>query len=163
MSSPIALLALILEYIGEVIFSSSSSCFFFSSYFITSNAFRIALTHKIIHRHTSPSQQYLNMPPSTTSSAGELRMFVDVLVVLIAMLYALLHVLVISWTAADSPDSAPSRGQSQSGAYHIQRFLATPKRGDPYVAGHRGPKNATALLRELDVILSGVRDGSSRL
>src|SRR5271155_3245060 len=123
MSSPIALLALILEYIGEVIFSSSSSCFFFSSYFITSNAFRIALTHKIIHRHTSPSQQYLNMPPSTTSSAGELRMFVDVLVVLIAMLYALLHVLVISWTAADSLDSAPPRGQSRSGAYHIQRFL----------------------------------------
>ena len=102
------------------------------------------------------------MPPSTTSSAGELRMFVDVLVVLIAML----HILVISWTTADSLDSAPSRDQSQSGAYHIQRFLETPKRGDPYVAGHRGPKDATALPCELDVILSGlqgVRDGSSRL
>src|SRR5271170_5124460 len=106
------------------------------------------------------------MPPSTTSSAGELRMFVDVLVVLIVILYALLHILVISWTPADSLDLALLGGQSESGAYQIQRFLATPKRGDPYIAGHCGPKNATALLCELDVILSGlqgVRDGSSRL
>jgi hypothetical protein len=105
------------------------------------------------------------MPQSTTSSAGELRMFVDVLVVLIVILYALLHILVISWTPADSLDSALSGGQSESSAYHIQRFLATPKRGDSYIAGHRGPKNATALLCELDLILSGLRgvgDGPSR-